>query len=168
MRRKGLSARQKGLLAVYIGTHGENYEKYLAWAQQTGMPVFTRAYLHLWINRNRPLVQSERALLIHTARRAGVLDRQARQEHLEADILYLDSELKNAPVELALKLIEQKRKLLETLAKERGEWMGKENDDDPRDATTQLLEAMRAAQIARYAPPQIPEVIDVTPEDPGG
>ena len=139
-------------LTHYIAVNGENYEKYVAYAEMRGWKVFSRRYLHTWVGRHRIPVQTARHRHMIEVRQVSVLDRQARLNYLEANARKLAQRLSDidykmeGEADLAMKLMEQQRKLLEAIAKERGEWLHKDDGSaGMQDLHDQLMQAMTKA-----------------------
>ena len=130
-----LSERQKELLLDFVCANGEIYAKYAEWAPRMGLRVFSHRYFRNWVQRHRAKIQTERILIAHRGRTMSVIDRKARLSHLESDLFELDTNISGAAPEILIKLIEQKRKVLQAIAIERGEWNAKE---DPHEGLKEL------------------------------
>lgn len=160
MARKGLNERQKRLLATYIALNGENYQRYADWARGQGIPLFTPAYLHRWVNKNRPEIRLERGVIYERLRMKSQLDRESRLAHLEEDVLRLDHLLRDADADLSIKLIEQKRKCLQAIAEERGEWRSKDENRASDEVRDLILGRMEQALLEQKSVALLGEAIE--------
>lgn len=135
-----LSAREKHELLHFLAATGENYDRYLDYCAQRGWKPFSRKYLHTWIQRRRGKFQVAREEHKQEVRRLSMWDKQRRIEDLERSVEVINQHLVRETVEdhectrcgmlhtvlsaaITIKLMEQKRKLLEAIAKERNEWL---------------------------------------------
>lgn len=128
-RRSELTRQAKEDLMLYIALNGENYDKYKAFCAQRGYYVFTPHYLHNWVGRHRDAIVALRTTHTETVKQASEYDRKKRLTGLERNAERLQERIDavledpNNSDELLIKLMEQHRKLMETIAKERGEWL---------------------------------------------
>lgn len=166
-----LSKNQKEDLLVSMAGTGENYDKYLEWCDRWKVPVekrFTKKYLHTWIQRRRPKFQAAKAEHQETIRKMSMYDRERRVHELEQDIAVINSHLyvagkehsvhqctkcgynhEVAGPETALKLIEQKRKLSQAIAIERGEWGKTETKEEGAGGARDRLRAAALEMLAQ-------------------
>ena len=144
-----LSERQKELLLDFVCVNGEIYAKYAEWAPRMGLRVFSHRYFRNWVQRHRAKIQTERILIAHRGRTMSVIDRKARLSHLESDLFELDTNISGAAPEILIKLIEQKRKVLQAIAIERGEWNAREDPHEGlKDLQKQIITNMTRAAKA--------------------
>lgn len=132
-----MSQREKSDLIDFIAVTGENYDRYLEWCKQRGIEkVFTKKYLHTWVQRHRPRVKVARIRVEEEIRRMSMFDKEKRIRELENDIDMVNQLVQKSYdiPEMMVKLLEQKRKLLQAVAQERGEWLRVENKES--DGTT--------------------------------
>lgn len=166
-----LSAREKAELIDFIAATGENYERYLDYCARRGWTAFTQKYLHTWLQRRRAKLQLAREKHKEEVRRISMFDKQRRIEELEASVQIINSHIVMQTVEdhncsrcglahsvlspdMVIKLMEQKRKTLEAIAKERNEWLkevssGREDStrDRLREAVTKALSQTKEAKV---------------------
>lgn len=115
-------------LIEWVAEHGDNYDRYTRWADENHIPDehrFTRAYLSRWIQRRRRAVQDTRQRHMLDVRAGSLLDRTGRLRKLEEDFARLELAarlLESSDPKMLVAVIEQRRKLLESIAKERGEY----------------------------------------------
>lgn len=149
-----LSKREKEELVRFVAGTGENYTRYLEWCEKRNAKPFTKSYFHMWVQRRRSIIQEERIRQKEEIRRLSVYDRQRRLEELERIGEYLLEQMDNIrahelcgasckPIETLLKLMEQHRKTMEAISKERGEW--NKPDQQPNASETRALIAKRQA-----------------------
>lgn len=161
-----LSANERKDLVEFIASTGENYQRYLELCTQRGWTPFSEKYLHTWVQRRRARVQEMRAVHKEEVRRLSIMDKQHRMSELERanDIIKarimetLDGEHEcdqcNQPhytkSDMIIKLIEQQRRVLEAIARERNEWQKDEKEDNGSSARAKLrdatLKALKSAQ----------------------
>lgn len=145
-----LSPTQKQSLIDWIGSCGEGYERFLEWCDRESIPEekrYTRASYQSWVQRRRTSVQSARSRHRDETRRKSRMDREARMIALEDAFQRLDTLTRSGEIEDSdrlLRLEEQKRKILEAIAKERGEWGAKQQGekDDHEQGLDDLLSRM--------------------------
>lgn len=122
----------------FVAGKGENYPRYLQWCEERHIPGecrFKEAYFHKWVGKHRPTVQRKREEHKAEVRAESIYDRQSRLRILEASLERLEAAAqalgeneKFDPGDL-VRLEEQKRKTLESIAKERGEFGTKPSAD---------------------------------------
>lgn len=153
--RSYLSRQEKYDLLKFVAATGENYQRYLEWARAKHVEnVFSENYFHTWVARRRTILQEERARIRDEVRRMSVYDKDRRLQELERVSEYLLDEMEHMrihdqcsktcnPMNMFLKLSEQHRKTMETIARERGEFGKSDQQSDGRD--TRALIAKREA-----------------------
>lgn len=150
-----LSRMEKLDLIKFIAATGESYVRYVEWAKAKHVEnVFTERYFHTWVQRRRPQITEERARIRDEVRRMSTYDKDRRLQELEKVAEFLLDEMEHMrihdvcsktckPIETFLRLAEQQRKTLETIARERGEFNKPDQESDDRD--TKSLIAKREA-----------------------
>lgn len=132
-----------------MALNGENYEKYVAYATQLGWKLYSRRYLHNWVNRHRAAIQLERAMCVSKLRKVSMMDKQRRLTEMEVNSQQLQLRIQNGsdiPSEELIKLMDMHRKLCQAIAVERGEWGVKEDSStDLSDLHAQLAKNMAKA-----------------------
>lgn len=166
-----LSAREKDELLQFVAATGENYDRYLDLCAKRGWKPFSQKYLHTWIQRRRTKFQIARERHREEVRKLSIFDKQRRIEDLEGSVKVINEHLVRETIndhecsrcgmlhtvlsaEITIKLMEQKRKLLEAIAKERNEW-GKESKENSgesardklRSGLAKALESAKNTQI---------------------
>jgi len=120
-----MTQREKNALLEFIAATGENYERYVKWCGEHGIEqVFTKKYLHTWVQRRRPKLRVVRTQRDEDIRRLSMYDRERRIRELENDLDTINQMIeKNFDMpEMVVKLLEQKRKTSQAVSQERGEW----------------------------------------------
>lgn len=133
-----LSPVQKQSLLDWIGAYGEGYGRFLEWCDREGIPEdkrYTKPSYQSWVQRRRRSVKESRTRHHEEVRQQSRMDRDARMVALEETFKRLDAmshEIEDS--DKLTRLEEQKRKTLEAIAKERGEWgvKGAKADDEQR------------------------------------
>lgn len=150
MGQKALYAKkeQEAILRNAAGS-SEMYDRYVEFSERNwpGRRVWTKHYWYKWVQRHRDLLNQFREEQRIAIREESMYNRVRRIDDLEAGLQRIDEMMASeswephdcdtcgnlhdciSPTDLA-KLLEQKRKLLEAIAKERGEWLKNENDSD--------------------------------------
>lgn len=149
---------------------GENYEKYCEYAASRGWKLFTRKYLHTWVARKRIKIRAARVEHKEHVRRMSMYDRERRIETLERDMDLINNSLLGGahecnhcgfthvghPPEMMLRLMEQKRKTAEAIAKERNEWLKQDSPstapatearDRLKQAFAEILDKAKEAKV---------------------
>jgi len=173
-----ISQAQKRDLLSFVAGAGENFDFYLKFCERFNIPTFSRYYWRTWVQRHRAEVQrlrKEHLLAVAAEARFG---RKERQEALQADIDRLEQilvkqndEEDELTVDQVVKIMDQKRKNMEALAKEMGEW-GVMPDTAPPNpagaalgaAAAALLQIEAAAAAERAAAPEA-DYREVTEEE---
>lgn len=157
-----LSAREKHELLEFIAATGENYDRYLDLCEKRGWKPFSKKYLHTWIQRRRGKVQIAREKHKEEVRKLSMYDKTRRIEELENAVAVLNSHMVAVQVEdhncnrcglihavaspdTVIRLMEQKRKLLEAIAKERNEWLREGTSNQAESTRDRLREAVAKA-----------------------
>lgn len=139
-----LSKNEKDELARFVAGTGENYSRYVTYATERGWYIFTRDYFRRWVQNHRNLVKKHRAENETRIQQVSMMGKELRVAELESDLQMLNFTLDNdlsvehvcepcstdsSPVyhtplrpEMLLKYLDQKRKLLQAISQERGEW----------------------------------------------
>jgi hypothetical protein len=163
-----LSTREKEELVDFIAGTGENYQRYLDWCEQHQvLNRWTEKYFHTWIQRRRGKIVVARNKYKEEVRRLSLYDKERRIVELERSVDVINSHLVAADSdhtthtcktcgasheivgpEVAIKLMEQKRKLLEAIAKERNEWLKPESTASNEPTARERLTAISMALLA--------------------
>lgn len=171
-----LTSDQKRRLAHHIALCGTNYKRYLEFCEREQLRPYTAEYLRKWAKKYRQLIQSEREQHFLSIRAKSALDRSARLSILEDTAMKLNDEFQRALAdgerEAALKLAEQLRKQLESIAKERGEYNNRDAAQDNYDIARVLIENMAKAALPQgedYVDGEVSELEEapVQPEEAG-
>ena len=142
-------------LIQFVASRGEGYAKYVDYAKQRGWPLYKKTYYATWVQRKRKYIQEAREKIYEEIRTVDNYDRKKRIDECEESIRLIDDLLAdpeksglhecgncgsehNTKSTVVIALLEQKRKFLEQIAKERNEW-GKEDTDDVQRKTGQRL-----------------------------
>ena len=160
---------QKKYLLTYVAGAGENYAAYLQFCERHDIPTFSKYYWPNFVQRNRKTVQAIRVGLIAQVAAEATLDRKARLSLLEDDIARIEKTFaadddeksgfyKELTLDQMVKLIDQKRKTLEAIAKERSEWMQPEERVPDNPAALAMAEAFKRLQSQAMLPPVVEEV----------
>lgn len=172
--RSYLTPREKNELVEYIAASGQSYERYLDWCDRHQVTNrWTEKYFATWVQRRRRKVQVQREEYREHVRKQSTYDKERRLFELERDLEMINKSLgfagKAKPhicskcqedhliptPEQILKLIDLKRKHIESISKERGEWMRPEsvesNEPNARERlrliSTQLLAEAKETKI---------------------
>ncbi len=167
-----LSANEKKDLIEFVAATGENYSRYLEFCEKRGWRPYSQKYLHTWIQRRRAKVQEMRATHREEVRRLSIYDRERRIMELEraAEIIKARvieqtdgehecpecSHMHFTKSDMIVKLLEQQRKILEAIARERNEW---QKEDEKKDGFT-ARDKLRAASIAALGSAKETQIID--------
>lgn len=129
MKQQKLSQFEVTLLQEWVVAHGETWHAYLDFCEkyQIGPEKrFTPAYYKTWVQRRRSVVQGGREKERELIRRGSVLTRELRLRSLEEAFSRLErriaAEEGEMPPDVLVRLLEQQRKTLEAISKERGEF----------------------------------------------
>jgi hypothetical protein len=142
------SQKEQDAIIVFLGKSGQNYERYYEFVEANGWRHWSKFYFNKWYTRHSDKIKIARAIQRESIQKISTFDRPARIDELERTIdqikLYLRSsgikehvckecnELHNPlKPELFLRMIAQKSKLLEQIAKEKNEWMKEAKVDEP-------------------------------------
>lgn len=131
-----LSQAESESLVNWLVAHGGTYPKYAIWCEDNKIATdvrFTPAYFRNWMQRKRALIQKTRASHRQAIRDASVMDRAARLTSLEHTLGRLERTImstEDLSPDSLVRLEEQKRKTLESIAKERGEF-NRAPEEDP-------------------------------------
>ena len=128
-----LSRQQQSDLLEHVVNAGEKYDAYLAWCDERGITErFTEAYFPRWVQKHRRLLQARRTEHQQVVRAESVYDRAMRVRTLESSMARLEGAamdaLANKNLRALVMIEEQKRKNMESIAKERGEFNVKPQD----------------------------------------
>lgn len=138
---------QKKDLINWAAGAGENYERYLDFCARHDIPVFARGYWRNFVQRHRRIVQAIRQEHILTVAKEARMGRKARIEMLEADAARCEDIIaKSGPegddslsVDQLARMMDQKRRTLESIAKEMGEWGTPPEDEGGRGSSNPLI-----------------------------
>lgn len=163
-----LTRKAQDELITWLAANGENYRLYCDLAEKRGWKVFSAAYFRRWIQRHRLRIQGQRAVVQAEAREMTVLSKATRIEKLEAAVDRLEQALDDdeLTVEQAIKVEEQLRKTLESIAKERGEFnnTGTEKGDAAGDLLGKIIaKSLGVLPDTSALPAPRGAVIDVSP-----
>lgn len=137
------------MLVEYVAAVGSSYDRYVKFAQAQGWRPFSRGYFYIWVYRNKQAIETAREiqfaelrgqLMMNRLERIRVLEENARRLELIARDL-LDA----GDIDRALRVSEQLRRALETIARERGDREPEAVSIDRAHST--LLENMRRALL---------------------
>ena len=126
--RRFLTKPEQDSLIEWAAEHGENYERYIRWADENHIAQdnrFSNTYFRRWVQRRRPQVQNMRQRHMLDVRAGSLMDREGRLRKLEEDFARLELaavQLGSDEPKTLVMVIEQRRKVLEAIAKERGEY----------------------------------------------
>lgn len=128
-----LSRQQQSDLLEHVVNAGEKYDAYLKWCEERGITErFTEAYFPRWVQKHRRMLQARRTEHQQVVRAESVYDRAMRVRTLEASLNRLEGAamvaLANDDLRSLVMIEEQKRKHMESIAKERGEFNVKPQD----------------------------------------
>lgn len=172
-----LSRQEKYDLIKFVAATGESYKRYLEWAEAKSVAnKFSENYFYTWVSRRRTLIQEERARIRDEVKRMSVYDKNRRLQELERIAEYLLDEMEHMrihdtcsknckPLETFIRLSEQHRKTMETIARERGEFGKSDQESDGRDS--RALAAKRAAVDRLNSRPRKVVVIQAPEEEAG-
>lgn len=142
---------QKKDLLSYIAGAGENYQSYEMFCDRMFIPKFTPQYLRTWIQRHRRTIQELRAEHIAAVASEARLGRKERIALLEDKVARIEQEIESLAEDITVdglvKLIEMQRKLLDSIAIERGE-KNKASEDDPAEQAKSIAQAQLANALA--------------------
>ena len=143
---KKLSYIEEDILLDYIVAHGGSYRLYLLFCEETGVKEdrrYTEATYRNWQARRRDRILQKREEQKRILREGSLLDRKNRLQMLEADVARIEMALADrAHQEIVdplvdIRLMEQKRKLLESISRERGEFGVKPEDGEAEELRQQ-------------------------------
>jgi hypothetical protein len=135
-----LTQAERAELVNWLIEGGKNYDSYLGFCTKFGIPAsrqWTKKYFTLWCHRHRKSLQVQEERRLSVLRRGSSWDREKRLRTLEDTLERLEIAIailmKEKPLDVG-KLVraeEQKRRTVEQIAKERGEWdtRGDRRDD---------------------------------------
>ncbi len=154
------SVTEEDLLVRHIAAHGERYRDYIDWCNTHDIPEHRRlkeTSFPRWVQRRRMMVKNIREQARQEIIKTSNFPRAKRIQELEGTIERLNDmlEMEQLTASDLIRIEEQRRKTLEQIAKERGEWLKPPEDDedkDPIDATKQMFikffESERQAAVA--------------------
>lgn len=160
---------QKKHLLDYAAGAGENYEAYLRFCAKFNIPTFTKGYWRQFLQRNRRILQELRKGHVAAVAAEARLGRKNRIALLEDDIARIEkifeTQFEELTVDQVQKMMDQKRKTLEAIAKEMNEWLQKD-DDAPlpysAEVTSVAAQKWKELQAAAAESPVEAEFEDVT------
>lgn len=157
--KKFLSRHAEDLAVHFVVVHGASYDKFAAFARENNWETFTESYFYKWLRKPRikRRIEAERDVARAEARERIQVTRDDRLAELQATLARCNRLLSDdLSVSDVVRLEEQKRKTLEAIAKERGEW----NDNSskaPLDRGTNYSAAAEAALAAMRERKALPE-----------
>lgn len=161
-----LRKKEKLDLIQFIASRGEGYKKYLEYANKRNWsPLFTEQYYHTWVNRHRKQIWAAKDTVFMEIRNVDNYDRKKRIDECEAAIILIDDMIRDSSrngvhlcnecgeyhinkTSMIVSLLEQKRKYLEQIAKERNEW-GKESSEDVQRAAGQRIRGAIMEELSK-------------------
>jgi|3_EtaG_2_1085321.scaffolds.fasta_scaffold07126_4 protein subunit release factor A len=160
-----LSDRAEEKLIQFTAANGENFDMYLHFAEAQGWKTFTQKSYHNWIFKPRihRRIVAVREGVASDIRDGMKLEREARVDMLERDVDRIEDLLDGGELSAqeTIRLIDQKRKNLEAIAKEAGEWNKPADKNAPDSALGGLFkELLKAKQLAT---PEEPEELEEPP-----
>lgn len=165
--KRRLNPTQLGDLSDWIARNGENYERYIEWCNLQNLPQearFSKGYLPTWIQRRRAMIQAKRAVFREEIRSASRLPKVRRMELLEASVERIQGRIVECQLNgddfLLLKMEDQLRRQLESLAKEMGEFNAKPEDDDRADVGALGQRMVAALEAVEKTQPAIEPPVD--------
>ena len=137
--RNKLTPPQEKLLLTYASTAGGNYEKYVEFCQRHLLPTFTKYYWPRWMQKRRAKIIALRTQITKAVAEEAMLGKAQRLLLLESHVASIERQLqKEGPdgentltPEQHVRYLDQQRKHMEAIARERGEWGA--NQDEPAD-----------------------------------
>ncbi len=161
-----LTAGEQRDLIEFVAGKGENYQRYLEWCDANQVPQprrYSESYFHKWVSKRRDGLRVVREQHKVEVRKASTLDKERRIQMLEGSIERLRGLIESNQdftVEQLTKLEEQLGKMLDRVARERGEYGKQAPETDDLQAVNkalaeQALAALKAA--AQSAVPALPE-----------
>lgn len=148
-----LSKQQQLDLIEWLAVNSDKrYDLYTEWCARTGAKPFSPNYLRTWTQNHRELIQKAREQHRREARAESVMARTQRLHALEDSFIRLDELSKSEGLTSVdvVRLEDQKRKTLEAIARERGEWGIKDDaeDEERKRANQELAKAFRGLREA--------------------
>jgi len=155
-----LTTAQKRDLVRYVVANGQSYKNYLRWADANLIPPesrYTERSFKAWCDKRRRVIQEVRQDYRVAVRQSSIYDRELRISKLEAGVTRMDAAIEaldaagDKYVDNLVRLEEQKRKLMETIAKERGEWGNKPTEEN------QMANQLAATMMSVFAEQKVAE-----------
>lgn len=141
-----LTPTQRQDLLKHLSEYGTNYERYLRWASDNGLEndrIYSAAYVRKLFFRKRDIIRKITEENFKKVRRDSTMDRAKRIEALEDSYARLERAARGVPPEDITGLTrveEQKRRILEAIAKERGEFGKSPEDNDENESNRMMRE----------------------------
>lgn len=136
---KYLSTTEEDLLIRHVAAHGERYRDFVDWCDEKEIPPhrrFTMLSYRKWVQRHRQTIKDLREKARQETLKTSKFHRASRLKELEDTMVrigaLLDGTLEGKlPLTVSdiVRLEEQRRKTLEHIAKERGEWLKPPEED---------------------------------------
>lgn len=185
--RRRISVRAEQDLIQWIAANGQNYDMFLGFWERQGWPgkPFTRGYLKKWCWKKYDRIQAARAEHKQRILEQTYMNKERRirllTESVERIQAALDKMFESAPhrcpecgeehlslgVAEYLRLEEQLRRTLETLAKEYGEY-NRPGDESPREVSNDLhAQLLAAARRVKALMAGAPVVVEGAVEEAG-
>jgi O-methyltransferase involved in polyketide biosynthesis len=161
-----LTKQQQNDLLEWIVGHSERYEHFIEWCNRNEIADdrrYTPGSLSVWLQRHRRLIQQKRQEHREAVRAGSTMDRRSRLASLEASLDRVEAQLvlaRDTRDYVALETL--KLKVLQDIARERGEYNQKLPPEDPAQKD---MQAKIAAAFGGLASDQarLARAKDVTP-----
>ena len=160
-----LSAAEKRDVMELVAGKGENYQRYLEWCDRTQVPParrWTELYFHKWVSRRRDQIRVLTEAHRVEIRKSSVFDKQKRLDMLEGSVERLRGLLESGEeltVADILRLEEQLGKMLDRIARERGEYGKSAPDSDSMADLNKALANEAIEALKRSRMPALPEAV---------
>lgn len=112
-------------LVEFVAANGTSYARYVRYAEQNNLGyIYTEGYWRQWVKRRKGRLEEARARHEKEVRERTVLAKEDRVKKLEAAVARLEGLLASDELSITdqVKVEEQLRKNLESIAKEKGEY----------------------------------------------
>ncbi len=143
-----LTTVERESLLKHLSEYGTNYDRYLRWASERNLGedrIYSQGYLKRLYYRKRDIIRRITEENYKRVRRDSTMDRAKRIEALEDSYTRLEKAARGVPPEDIVNLTrieEQKRKVLESISKERGEFGKGPEDNASNEANMRLHEIL--------------------------
>jgi hypothetical protein len=133
-----LTPPQEKNLIDYVVGHSEAYAHFVHWADREELPPerrYTEASWRVWLQRHRAQIKAVREAHRQATWTGSTFDRKKRLQELEESYEKLRGLISDDP-KTVIAIEEQKRKLLEFISRERGEFGQKVSPDEQATIST--------------------------------